>query len=121
MHHDRPTMVENLTAAETRPSRPVIYDRDIGVRSLYTDPESGAEHWLIRYPAGLQVQRHRHSAAHTIVVLEGRLLVDGRELGPGSYCHFPAGIPMHHAPTQEEDCVFVIIFDGPLDVEPVED
>lgn len=68
-------------------SRPIVYDRDIGLRLLYEDPESGEEHYLIRYPAGLRARTHRHTAAHTIVVLEGRLRVNHRVVGPGAYCH----------------------------------
>lgn len=75
----------------------------------------------MRYPAGLVAQRHRHTAAHTIVVLEGALEVNGQRVGPGSYCHFPAREPMHHAPATGEPCLFVILFDGPFDVEAVAD
>jgi quercetin dioxygenase-like cupin family protein len=44
-------------------------------------PESGAEHYLIRYPAGLKVRVHRHTAAQTIVVLEGPLVVNDQVIG----------------------------------------
>lgn len=101
-------------------SQPEIYDRPIGVRLLTRDPDSGAEHYLIRYPAGLVARRHRHTAAHTIVVLAGALLADGIELGPGGYCHFPAGTVMHHAPAPGRECLFVTVFDGPFDVERVD-
>ena len=75
----------------------------------------------MRYPAGMHARRHRHSAAHTIIVLEGRLRANGRVIGPGAYCHFPANTPMHHAPTADEGCLFVTIFHGPFDVEPLEE
>jgi quercetin dioxygenase-like cupin family protein len=111
---------DRLPEAETRPSRLAIYDREIGVRLLHRDPRSGAEHYLIRYPGGLKVRRHRHTAAQTVVVLEGQLRVNGRVIGPGAYCHFPAGEPMHHAPAGGAPCTFVSLFDGPADVEPLE-
>jgi quercetin dioxygenase-like cupin family protein len=101
--------------------QPAIYDRPIGMRLLYTDPNSGAEHYLIRYPPGLTAQLHRHTAAHTIVLLEGRLFVNDRVVGPGAYCHFPAGEPMFHGPAGEEACLFINIFHGPSDVEAVSD
>jgi quercetin dioxygenase-like cupin family protein len=116
----RSVIVDGLVDAELETSQPPIYDRPIGVRLLHRDSTSGAEHYLIEYPAGLRAQRHRHTAAHTIVVLEGRLDVDGVVVGPGAYCHFPAAVPMHHAPADGRTCRFVIVFDGPYDVEPVE-
>jgi quercetin dioxygenase-like cupin family protein len=116
-----PIIVPGLQDLELRRSQPIVYDRPIGLRLLYQDPASGEEHYLVRYPAGLGVQRHRHTAAHTIVVLEGRLSVDGEVVGPGSYCHFPAGQPMHHAPAGNEQCLFLNIFHGPADVYPVAD
>lgn len=111
--------VDDLHAVELDSSQLEIYDRPIGVWLLHEDPASGAEHFLVRYPAGLVAREHRHTAAHTIVVLEGALSVDGRTIGPGSYCHFPAGEPMHHAPADDGSCLFVIMFDGPFDVELV--
>ena len=91
MEAGRAIITDALAASETRPSRMDIYDRDIGVRLLHQDPDSGAEHYLIRYPAGLRKQRHRHTASQTIVVLKGRLSVNGRIVGPGGYCHLASG------------------------------
>jgi quercetin dioxygenase-like cupin family protein len=109
-----------LVSAKLEESQPVIYDRPIGVRLLYRDPGSGAEHYLIRYPPGLQTQRHTHSAAHTIIVLDGIMQADGELLHAGSYAHFEAGTVHHHAPAEGQHCAFVIIFHGPFDVTPIE-
>lgn len=114
-------IVDLLGSMEMNQSQLAIYDRQIGVRLLYQDPDSGAEHYLIRYPTGLRARVHRHAAAQTIVVLEGRLAVNDELVGPGTYCHFPPGEPMFHAPADEEPCLFVTIFHGPLDVEPLEE
>lgn len=119
MGTDRAVVVDGLVGLRLETTRPVIYDRPIAVRLLYRDPRTGAEHYLVRYPAGLRAQWHRHTAAHTVVVLEGRLEVNGTVIGPGGYCHLPAGEPMHHAPAEGEDCLFVTVFDGPFDVEPL--
>lgn len=107
-----------LASMPLEESQPAIYDRPIGLRLLHRDPDSGAEHYLVRYPEGLQAQPHTHTAAHTMVVLEGQLDANGRRLGPGSYCHFPAGEVMHHAPAPGEHCLLVVLFDGPFDVTP---
>jgi hypothetical protein len=56
------TVQAQLALTELEESRPVIYDRPIGLRLLYRDRRSGAEHYVIRYPPDLQVQRHTHSA-----------------------------------------------------------
>jgi quercetin dioxygenase-like cupin family protein len=120
MEYGRAVIVDSLESVELRRSSSVIYDRDIAVRLLYEDPDSGAGHYLIRYPAGLKAQLHRHTAAHTIVVIEGRLEVNDQVVGPGAYCHFPAGEPMRHAPADNDSCLFVIIFDGPVDVQSLE-
>ncbi|MGH2630386.1 MAG: cupin domain-containing protein [Actinomycetota bacterium] len=114
-------VVDALTTAGTRPSHLEIYDREIGVRLLYQDPTSGAEHYLIRYPAGLKTRAHRHTASQTIVVLEGRLAVNDEVIGPGAYCHFRPGETMLHAPADDESCLFVSIFDGPVDAEPLDE
>jgi quercetin dioxygenase-like cupin family protein len=113
-------LLDRLPQLELENSQPAIYDRPVGLRMLYQDPGSGAEHYLVRYPAGLRARHHRHSAAHTIIVLDGTMEANGQLLHAGSYAHFPAGTMMHHAPAPDEDCLFVIIFDGPFDVSPVD-
>lgn len=120
MKYGEAIIVDRLSSVETDQSQLVIYDREIGVRLLYQDLVSGVEHYLIRYPAGLKARLHRHTAAHTIVVLEGQLSVNSQVIGPGSYCHFPPGETMFHAPAGDKPCLFVTIFHGPFDVEPVD-
>jgi quercetin dioxygenase-like cupin family protein len=98
-----------------------VYDLPIGLRQLYFDPDSGAEHLLVRYPEGMRARRHRHGVAHTIIVIDGALEVDGRVLGPGDYVHHPANTVMHHQPAPGHGSLFVIMFDGPFDVTVVDD
>jgi hypothetical protein len=108
----------DLPAVALAPSQLPIYDRPIELALLHRDARSGAEHYLIRYPEGLQSRPHRHTAAHTMVILEGSLEANGQVIGPSSYCHFPAGEVMTHAPSAGTSCLFVLIFDGPFDVLP---
>ena len=120
MEYGRLVFVDDLRSIQLDPSQPVIYDREISLRLLFQDPSSGAEHYLIRYPPGLRTRLHRHTAAHTIVVLDGRLEVNGYVIGPNAYCHFPAGEAMRHAPADGGSCLFVIVFDGPVDMQALE-
>jgi quercetin dioxygenase-like cupin family protein len=117
MEYGEAIIVEHLESLPMEESESDIYDRPIELHRLYENPDTGAQHFLIRYPAGLTGQMHRHTAAHTIVLLEGRLRVNDRVVGPGSYCHFPAGQAMFHAPDGDDGCLFIIIFDGPSDAE----
>jgi quercetin dioxygenase-like cupin family protein len=98
-----------------------VYDQPIGLRLLYQEPGGGEEHYLVRYPAGLRGRTHRHTAAHTIIVLDGQLDANGTVIGPGSYAHFPAGQPMRHQATRDAPCLFVLLFHGPFDVALVND
>lgn len=112
-----PVIHDRLLSLDTDERQIAIYDGPIGLRLLHEDPVSGEEHYLVRYPAGLKAQWHRHSAAHTLVVLEGSLEVNGVTIGPGAYCHYAAREPMHHVPAGDEPCVFLNLFHGPFDVE----
>ena len=111
-------VVPDLLSLPVGTSQPAIYDRPIGLLRIYVDPHTGGEHFLGHYPVGLNAARHHHSAAHTIVVLDGALLVEGEVLAPGSYSHFPPMTSMHHQPADGQHCRFVIIFSGPFDVHP---
>ena len=116
------TIVDQLQSLELQApgeAAAAVYDRPIGLRLLFEDPVSGDEHYLVRYPIGLKGLVHRHTAAHTIVVLEGQLVVNGQVIGPGAYAHFPAGEPMRHQATEDVSCLFVLLFHGPFDVEVV--
>ena len=96
-----------------------VYDKPIGLRLMYEDPASGEEHYLVRYPPGVKGRVHRHTAAHTIVVLEGQLDANGQVIGPRSYAHFPAGETMCHQAAGDSACLFVLLFHGAFDVEVV--
>lgn len=115
-----PVIVDALASLQLERTRPAIYDSDIELKLLHRDLRSGAEHYLVRYPPGLKARRHRHTAAQTFVVLEGSMEVNGEVIGPGAFAHLPGGEPMHHAPAGDDGCLFVTIFDGPFDVEPLE-
>ena len=96
MEYGRATIVDDLASLELQEpgeAAAAIYDRAIGLRLLYEDRDSGEEHYLIRYPAGTKGRMHRHTAAHAVVVLEGRLQANDQVIGPGAYAHFHGGGP----------------------------
>jgi quercetin dioxygenase-like cupin family protein len=108
--------LSSLELAAPDQAAAAVYDQPIGLRLLYEDPGSGEEHYVVRYPAGLKGRPHQHTAAHTIIVLEGHLDANGRVIGPGSYAHFPAGEVMRHQAAGDGPCLFVLLFHGPFDV-----
>ena len=123
MDYGKAVIAEDLTALEFhQPSgnAAAVYDQPIGLHLLYEDLGSGAEHYVVRYPAGVRCRAHTHTAAHTIVVIDGRLEVNGRVIGAGSYAHFPANEPMRHQAAGDAPCHFILIFHGPFDVSIVD-
>jgi hypothetical protein len=124
MDYGSAVLIDDLAALELDvpgASAAAVYDRPIGLRLLHQDPESGEEHYLVRYPAGLRGRVHEHRTAHTILVLDGRLEANGQIIGPRAYAHFPACQPMRHQAAGEGPCLFVIIFHGPFDVRVIDD
>lgn len=115
-----PLVVRDLRTLELPRRTLAAYDRPIGILLLHADAESGVEVYVIDYPAGLQEAWHQHSVPHTMLVLDGRLDVNGEVIGPGSLCRYPANTPMHHAPAGGESCRFLMIFEGESDMTLVE-
>lgn len=63
-----------------------------------------------RYPPGYREPEHAHDTAHAVLILEGRLLIDGHELGPGDYVY---GQKMPHGPSEApEGCTIFASFVG---------
>jgi quercetin dioxygenase-like cupin family protein len=113
--------VASLSLDQPGAAAAAVHDRPIGLRLLHEDAGSGEEHYVVRYRAGLRCRLHRHTAAHTILVLEGRLEANGRVIGPGSYAHFPSGQAMRHEAADDGPCTFVLLVHGAFDVDIVED
>jgi quercetin dioxygenase-like cupin family protein len=121
MNDPQPMVVRDLVGL-TLPERTLAaYDRPIGLRLLHEDPDSGVELYVVEYPEGTSAAWHRHSVAHTIVILEGRLEVNGVPIGPGDLCRYPAGTRMKHEPSAGSRCRFLMVFEGTSDVTVLED
>jgi len=111
-----PIIHRDLNALELRTTEQPAYDRPFELALLFEDAVTGAEHYVVRYRPGTQSRVHRHTAAHTIIVLAGHMMIDGQLLGPGGYAHHPGDTAMLHEPAPDEGCTFVLIFDAPFDL-----
>jgi quercetin dioxygenase-like cupin family protein len=83
--------------------------RSLYRKDLYTDPETGAEIRLVRYPAGVINPAHTHPCGHGMYVLEGTLVTHKGRYGPGTFVWFPEGEVMEHGASAEGDVTVVFI------------
>ena len=85
-------------------------------KNLYTDPDTGMEVRLVRYPAGVVNPLHTHPCAHGMYVLEGTLVTHEGRYGPGTFVWFPEGLAMEHGATAEADVVVLFITNKPFEI-----
>lgn len=78
-------------------------------KNLYTDPTTGAEIRLVRYPAGIINPLHTHPCGHGMYVLEGTLVTHNGLFGPGTFVWFPEGEAMEHGASAEGDVTVLFI------------
>jgi quercetin dioxygenase-like cupin family protein len=72
------------------------------VKILRSEPkDDSALDILVRFPPGYVEPRHTHPGEHSVLILEGTMIVDGKRLGPGDYVFGPRGIP--HGPFEYPD------------------
>jgi hypothetical protein len=82
---------------------------------LREDASSGAMELLVRYPAGHVFAPHWHSANERVVLLEGRMSVNGAALEPGGYAFLPAKEVQRMSCTSSTRCSFYVHWDAKLD------
>jgi quercetin dioxygenase-like cupin family protein len=85
-------------------------------KDLFSEPETGMEVRLVRYPAGLIVPLHTHPCGHGMYVLEGRLKTHEGSYGPGSFVWFPEGELMEHGATADGDTTVLFITNKRFDI-----
>ncbi len=83
--------------------------RSLFRKTLFDDPETGAEIRLVRYPAGVVNPRHTHPCGHGMYVLSGRLATHKGTFGPGTFVWFPEGEAMEHGATPEGDVTVLFV------------
>ena len=91
--------------------------RSLYRKNLFTDPETGMEIRLVRYPAGIINPLHTHPCAHGMYVLEGTLVTHAGSYGPGSFVWFPEGEAMEHGASAAADVVVVFITNKPFRID----
>ena len=85
-------------------------------KNLVTDPDTGMEIRIVKYPAGFTNPCHTHPCAHGMYVLEGTLVTHAGRFGPGSFVWFPEGEVMEHGATETEDVVVLFITNKPFEI-----
>ena len=85
-------------------------------KNLLTDPDTGMEIRLVRYPAGVVNPLHTHPCAHGMFVLEGTLVTHQGEFGPGHFVWFPEGSAMEHGATAAADVTVLFITNKPFEI-----
>ncbi len=83
--------------------------RAIFRKDLYTDPETGGEIRIVRYPAGVVNPLHTHPCGHGLYVLEGQLVTHKGTFGPGTFVWFPEGEVMEHGASTDADVTVLFI------------
>jgi len=78
-------------------------------KNLMEDPDTGMEVRLVRYPAGVVNPRHTHPCAHGMFVLEGTLVTQDGQYGPGHFVWFPEGSVMEHGAAASHDVTVLFI------------
>lgn len=84
-----------LTAPEidARASKPLAGHTGVSITTLWQDDRDGSFAGLMRLEPGATVRAHAHRrSVHHVWVTDGRCVVDGEVLGPGTYCFVPEGV-----------------------------
>ncbi|MCC6366762.1 MAG: cupin domain-containing protein [Bryobacterales bacterium] len=89
-------------------------------KNLISDPDTGMEVRLVRYPAGFLNSLHTHPCAHGMYVLEGTLVTNAGRFEPGSFVWFPEGMAMEHGATAERDVTVLFITNKPFEIHYLE-
>ena len=94
--------------------------RSLFRKNLHTDPTTGAEIRLVRYPSGVINPLHTHPCGHGMYVLEGTLVTHKGAFGPGSFVWFPEGEAMEHGAGTDGDVTVLFITNKSFRIDYVE-
>ena len=94
------------------PTGKVLFRKD-----LYTDPDTGMEVRMVRYPKGFINPLHTHNCAHGMYVLEGTLVTHQGSFAPGSFVWFPEGETMEHGASAAGDVTVLFVTNKPFRID----
>jgi len=89
-------------------------------KDLHTDPATGAEIRIVRYPAGVVNPSHTHPCDHGMYVLEGELVTHKGTFGPGTFVWFPEGEVMEHGASRRGDVTVLFVTNKSFRIDYVE-
>ena len=64
----------------------------VKVKILSQDPDTGRKDMYVYFEPGYVEPRHTHIGQHSDVLLEGRWIIEGIEVGPGGYIYGPPNV-----------------------------
>ncbi len=85
---------------------------------LVDDPDTNMRALLVKFPPGYQEPAHTHAGTHATVVLEGKMVMGGKTLGPDDACYGPNDVE-HEPILYPEGCVIFEIFQGDIARQPL--
>jgi hypothetical protein len=86
------------------------------VKLMFTDPDTGMQAFMLRYPAGFTNEWHCHTHGHGMYVLDGVLRTHDGQFGPGNWVWFPEGGWMEHGATDDNDVTMLFITNKPFSI-----
>jgi len=81
----------------------------VRIKVLSEDPTKQLRNVLVSFPPGYVEPRHMHRSTHSTFLLQGRWIVEGKEIGPGGYMYGPAGVAHGPFESPEGSLVFASV------------
>ena len=103
------TRVVHVDELEWQDGSALTLPAGVRMKVFLEDKVAGRTDALIHFPPGYVEPRHTHGASHSGALLEGRWIVDGRELHPGGYFYGPAGEDEPHGPFESPEGTLVFV------------
>ena len=93
-----------------------IEGKPFSFQELIVDPDTGMFVRYYRYNAGTMTPLHTHHCSHGMFILEGTLLTNKGNLGPGNFIWFEEGCEGYHGASEDGDVICLFITNKPFDI-----